>query len=136
MILDIRKLIICCIVAITLLAGCASPSATNKIELRGYSLENYKILDKHVESDVCVSGVIKNDDSGLYFKLQPLRKGDEINTSFSRINVRPRKIETALTAVKDGSKQSICGVLITLSIFENCQANTCKWYALNDARMQ
>lgn len=122
-----------------LMTSCAHVRTSNDtpvVVLDGYSQENYTVLDRHLEAEVCVKGKLHSDTAGIYFPLQPIEDENLISVGFSRIST---DIATDLGGAGDlssRSDQTVCGFLVESTPFARCKTNYCRWFELRSSVFQ
>ena len=97
---------------------------------------NVSALRIHINNRVCITGVMNNDDLGLYILLAPFVDEDGvIQPSPPRIQIIPAHSSDSLQGLVGGQSHRVCGILKDITPSKNCQSNDCKWYELRESRL-
>lgn len=96
--------------------------------------QNAGDLKHHVNGRVCISGVVNNDDLGIYMLLAPFEDEDGvIQPSPPRIQIMPMRSNRSLLSLTNGRSHRVCGILRDITPSQMCERDDCRWYELKEA---
>jgi hypothetical protein len=106
------------------------------IRLRGFSSSNYSALNRNLGHEVCVTGRLSVDSSGIRFLLRPYERGDNIDPAPSRVFADLRDEQYLQNRFVNRGRYTICGMLRDATPWDRCDYTECKWYRLEHAEVR
>lgn len=121
-----------------MLLGCATASAQQSATTAAANVDlseasRHGLLAQNLGRQICISGVVSNDDLGVYFLLAP-REGDDgvIRPYPPRVQVSLKDASMSLQRLRSGRVYRVCGKLTDITPAIACHRDDCKWYEIRD----